>query len=502
MLIFITSIKGIVCSQSLVRFNRTYPYVNKCIDRGASSLLLKDSFVYTLGWGAGINKSDAMYFTKHQSNGDTILQKVYRTDSLEYYIAINGGTFFQNDSSIIAAGAFYNHHNGVDAMIIKFKLNGDTVWIKTYGDTAFYENIESCIQLPNGDIYAVGECDSNNATYAQYYLLKFDSNGNLKWTKNWGRGGWGHYLLNIAQAADGNLILGGQYYEWDVHASNYLARSTVHKVDTGGNIIWYNEYKKANDLFGTYIIPQKDSSIICLSEHDTTTYNPNPLRLGLNWFAKIDKNGNKKWDFTQIAYVYNHFASPPILLPNGGFVMCSSTVDTSKANGNQIGAISKYDKNCNEKWFRPIWHNPTDFGFFYAGAVATDGSIFAAGSAANFDSPPKQEMWLVHVDSMGCLVGGCDTIKDIGIGISSFPTNHSPLSLYPNPANQSIVISQQSLVNTIEVTNVLGQKMKATITPLSTYDLRLTTDDYPSGIYFLKVTDEKGFQQVAKFIKE
>ena len=92
-------------------------------------------------------------------------------------------------------------------------------------------------------------------------------------------------------------------------------------------------------------------------------------------------------------------------------------------------------------------------------------------------------------------------VAPCGVGIEDV-ADKKELSLYPNPANQSIVISQQSLVNTIEVTNVLGQKMKAAITPLSTYNFRLATDDYPSGIYFLKTTDSSGNTQVSKFIKE
>ena len=76
------------------------------------------------------------------------------------------------------------------------------------------------------------------------------------------------------------------------------------------------------------------------------------------------------------------------------------------------------------------------------------------------------------------------------------------VSLTEFSSEQSLVVSLKSLVNTIEITNVVGQKMKVNITPLSSYDLRLDTYDYPSGIYFIKATTINGKVMNAKFVKE
>ena len=74
-------------------------------------------------------------------------------------------------------------------------------------------------------------------------------------------------------------------------------------------------------------------------------------------------------------------------------------------------------------------------------------------------------------------------------------------SVYPNPCEQSLVVSHKSLVNAIEVTNIVGQKMKIDITPISSYDLRLNTYDLIYGIYFLKITNQNGFVEVKKIVK-
>jgi hypothetical protein len=86
----------------------------------------------------------------------------------------------------------------------------------------------------------------------------------------------------------------------------------------------------------------------------------------------------------------------------------------------------------------------------------------------------------------------------------------SKLEVYPNPASQSIVISHQSLVNAIEVTDLLGRT--CIIPPLQGFesrsnregkgDLLINVETLPQGIYFIKATDTNGNISVGKFVKE
>jgi hypothetical protein len=76
----------------------------------------------------------------------------------------------------------------------------------------------------------------------------------------------------------------------------------------------------------------------------------------------------------------------------------------------------------------------------------------------------------------------------------------SNLNIYPNPAkNQLTISSNQYLVNTIEVTNVLGQVCISIINHKS--DI-INIETLPSGIYFIKATDTNGKVMNGKFVKE
>ncbi|MFM2049130.1 MAG: hypothetical protein RI955_1678, partial [Bacteroidota bacterium] len=82
------------------------------------------------------------------------------------------------------------------------------------------------------------------------------------------------------------------------------------------------------------------------------------------------------------------------------------------------------------------------------------------------------------------------------------------LTIYPNPAEEWIVVSLKSLVNTIEILDVLGRVMlrneasNQQINKLSTQQLKLDVSALPNGIYFIKITDEKGNVVNGKFVKE
>jgi hypothetical protein len=102
---------------------------------------------------------------------------------------------------------------------------------------------------------------------------------------------------------------------------------------------------------------------------------------------------------------------------------------------------------------------------------------------------------LIDLDEVG--------IEEVGKG---------KLEIYPNPVSQSLVISHQSLVNTIEITDLLGRVMLSSehleqasnqqINKLSTQQLQLDVSALPNGIYFIKATDVNGNVMNSKFVKQ
>jgi hypothetical protein len=87
-------------------------------------------------------------------------------------------------------------------------------------------------------------------------------------------------------------------------------------------------------------------------------------------------------------------------------------------------------------------------------------------------------------------------------GVASIKTNNK-LSIYPNPAkNHLTVVSNQAALKSIDITNLLGQKMNVEMVGIATSNLQLNTANLPLGIYFIKATDEKGNIYNSKFTKQ
>ena len=92
-------------------------------------------------------------------------------------------------------------------------------------------------------------------------------------------------------------------------------------------------------------------------------------------------------------------------------------------------------------------------------------------------------------------------------GIAHSPLEKVGMRLFPNPATNELHISiDNTQLIKIEVFDIVGSlKLNpAAIPPFQggKGDVVLDVSNLPNGIYFLKTTDTKGFQQTAKFVKE
>lgn len=102
------------------------------------------------------------------------------------------------------------------------------------------------------------------------------------------------------------------------------------------------------------------------------------------------------------------------------------------------------------------------------------------------DSIPDQDVWLLAVDEMGCLVPGCDTLTYV-----LNQENSIAFSIYPNPTRDFINVAFGMLSFSqgarIELYDLQGRKLKETpITHLqATYVF--STDDLPAGQYLIRV---------------
>lgn len=100
-----------------------------------------------------------------------------------------------------------------DYWVLKFNVNHDLQWSKTYGGLGD-DRGEKILQTPDGGFAILGYSDSNdgdvtnNSGAQDYWLGKLDSNGNLLWQKSYGYVG-ADRGKSILQTNDGGFFITG-----------------------------------------------------------------------------------------------------------------------------------------------------------------------------------------------------------------------------------------------------------------------------------------------------
>jgi hypothetical protein len=149
-----------------------------------------------------------------------------------------GGMAFDPAGHVYIAGGSGSFHEYDDAILVKLNPRGELQW------TILLDGGEGMrvVVDPEGDVFLAGH------TGLQAFLAKFNSSGRLEWNTVWGIPGtssWldGWYDVGVAIDARGNVYVSGTVYYPPMHA--FLA-----KFDSVGNVDWSRAWNYANKSTG------------------------------------------------------------------------------------------------------------------------------------------------------------------------------------------------------------------------------------------------------------
>jgi hypothetical protein len=137
-------------------------------------------------------------------------------------------------------------------LLVKTDSAGSMQWNKTYGG-ALGERAYSLVQTSDGGYALAGTIYIilNDYTYADFWLAKTDSAGNMQWNKAYGAVGEDEVASSIVQTVDGGYALAGTKY-FDYNPVDFW----LVKTDSTGNMQWNRAYggalgERANSLIQT-----------------------------------------------------------------------------------------------------------------------------------------------------------------------------------------------------------------------------------------------------------
>ncbi len=305
-------------------------------------------------------------------------------------------------------------------------------WQNTIGGFA-NDSLVSILPTPDGGFIISGQSNSNiSGAKTQnsigdydYWIVKVNSSGKVKWDKTIGGTGLDKvpYIINTL---DGGFLVGGTSISDSTgnkteNAINQSDDYWVLKLDKKGKVEWNNTIGaiQTEKLYG--LAQDKDSSYRVtgisytnFSQNDKSMDNFGSSVWGDYWLLKLDKNGTLIQD-----YLYGgqnaDFVTSIIPVKEDGYIMGGYSyskndgVKTQKFVGNNDYWIVRVDKNGVKKWDKTIGGSRSDFGSdiqqtFDRGYIISGYSNSPVSSAKTAGWKGVTDYWVVKTDSSGTVV--------------------------------------------------------------------------------------------------
>jgi len=332
------------------------------------------------------------WLLKTDSNGDEQWNKTYNLlGGLQCGLSVQQ----TDDGGYIING--YNHyptHAYADFILIKTDSNGNEQWNKTFGQqTTDILDCGFCVQQTDDGGYIItGLTQADGLDYYDVWLIKTYSNGVEQWNKTFGgfNDDRGFYVL---QDDDYYIIAGLEGYGGPNQGDACLI-----KTDSSGNEIWSKSFggdlwDQANCVQKTtdgYIIVGSTSSF-GLDEYDF-------------WLIKTDSNGNEMWNksfagggitTTAFAVLFKFIGGISIqTTSDSGYIFAGIT--NAFGSGENDVMLIKTDSNGNEQWNKTFGGELGDEG--YGINLTSDGGYIICGRTISYGN---HDAWLIKTDSNG-----------------------------------------------------------------------------------------------------
>jgi uncharacterized delta-60 repeat protein len=536
----LVAVMGQVQQEWVQRYNGPGNYTD-----GAYSIAVDGlGYVYVTGYSTGSGTGNDYATIKYNSNGIQQWVKRYNgpgnDDDYAFSIAV------ENSGNVYVTGRSIGSGTDYDYATIKYNTNGVQEWVQRYNGPGNGSDWATFISVDgSGNVYITGY-STGNGTGWDWATIKYNTNGVQQWIQRYnGPGNDDDAAASIAVDGSGNVYVTGN--SWG--SGTYSDYTTI-KYNTNGVQLWVQRYNgPGNDEdWATYIVADNSGNVYVTggsfgngtgSDYATIKYNANGVQ---QWVQRYNGPGNDD----DRAFSCSVDGSGNVYV-------------TGKSTGNgpygDYVAI-KYNADGVQQWVQR--YNGPGNGDDEANSIAVDGSgnIYLTGSSwgsgTSYDFATLKyntdgiQQWVQRYDGPG---NGWDAAKSIivdgsgnvyvtggsvGIGtgydyatikysqnigvkrISTVVPDRFFLSQnYPNPFNPSTKIKFSiPLSRGVPTSSGRGVSVKLTIYDLlghevatlvneqlhpGTYEVSGDGTNYPSGVYFYKLS-AGGFSVTKKMV--
>ncbi|MBK9463083.1 MAG: T9SS type A sorting domain-containing protein [Sphingobacteriales bacterium] len=389
------------------------------------------------------------------------IQSANAQTGLHYY-----STFCSQADDIVKVsdGFIIAGRSACDFMLLKTDENGDSIWQKNYPlETIIppeFNEFWGLFAMPDGNFLATGLSEDNIG-----FIMKFTGTGDTIWTKALPYNIQGE---SFYYTPDGKLWLAGQT-NYNTENGGMMADASLIRIDyANGNVLSQTTYFNAlyqSEFYHSQALKIKPVSTqdgyIVLGNYGTNGYG---RFSGDVYIIRTNLQGIEQWNTKPLGLYLDASATDIEMLPNDEMLVTGygGYRFTTKLNnqGDTIWFkfhIGGYDIAAHTNGYLLLGHNgltkiDTSGAILWEREypfvnrllkvwVLEDNSLMILGNMSH-------KFYLIKTDSTGYYQG-----------LGTHSTTTVPISVYPNPAANTLSINHQNLptAQTVELYNLTGQ---------------------------------------------
>jgi hypothetical protein len=292
-------------------------------------------------------------------------------------------------------------------------------WAKSFGGSDIDQAL--CIEQTSEKGFIIAGLSNSNdgdvaghhgtTDFADYWIVKLDSNTNLQWQRSLG-GDKEDHANCIRQTKDGGYVVAGfsASQNGDVTLNRGLYDYWVVKLDDNGKIVWQKTFGGSDDDVANDIEITSDSGYIVAGfsysiDGNITNHHGNNTRADY-WIIKLDKNGNIQWQKSYGGTDEDRAKSVRQTADHGYIVAGESHSTDGDVTGNHgfnQNWVIKIDSIGNIQWEKTLGGN--NLGGAFSLEITSDRGFIIAGYSASTDSViyshHLSDFQIIKLDSVG-----------------------------------------------------------------------------------------------------
>lgn len=456
-------------SSGILLWSDTYNGPGNGNDIAYSSALDNSGNLYVAGESKGDNTDRDYILIKYNTTGDR--QWIRRYNGSNNNADIASKVILDNSGNPVITGHSSESGTMLDIVTIKYSSNGDLLWKKNYNGNANGNDLSNDIALDNiGDIYVAGST-LRTGTLNDLLVIKYSGEGEELWTVTYnGTANGNDNAASVTADNNGNVIFTGS----SAGSGSGLDYVTI-KLSPDGGIVWIKRFSTTGVTF--------DEPKDIVSDHSGNVFvtgTSTGFSTSYDYLTvKYSSTGEEMWSKRYNGPLSNNFDEPRSIEADIFGNVYVSGLSEGSASSDDILTI-KYDSQGNELWVNR--YNSAANNNDAANCLILDnfrnvivsGYLTGTGSGRDFSLVKFSQLTIMqHQDA--------------------FPVEFCLYQNYPNPFNPVTKI-KYSIKNSgnisIKLFDITGKEVAVLTEGFKspgTYELIFNATDLASGIYFYKM---------------